>query len=464
MAIEDMKPGSEIGGFHVLEKVHEGSMAVLYRVSQPDNEEPLLMKIPKLGFGSHPACYVGFEVEQMILEKLSGPHVPRFMERGEVDATPYLVMEYIEGPSLREAAGRAPLPADEAARLGRALATALHELHRQDVVHLDVKPANVLFRPDGEAVLIDFGLARHSGLPDLVEEEFHVPVGTGAYISPEQILGARCDPRSDIYALGVILYQLATGRLPFGSPSRLGGFRKRLYIEPQPPRALNPAVPEWLQEVILRCLEVRWQDRYPAAAQVAHDLALPDQLPITERGRRTRRSGLGATVRRWLLALRIEPPPCPAPSAHLSSAPHVLVALDPAHGGEALASAMRDAVRRVVAAEPHSRVSCVSVLEPSILTEADEGRELAHSLYTQRLVELHHWAKPLALSPERLRFHILEAGNPAPALVEYAAGNHVDLIVIGARGSSTLRRFLGSVSSRVAAESPCSVTVVRSNQ
>jgi len=464
MVNEDIRPGAEIGGFHVLEKFHEGSMAVLYRVSRADIEEPLLMKIPKLGFGSHPACYVGFEVEQMILEKLSGPHVPRFVERGEVEATPYLVMEYIEGPSLREVAGQAPLPAAEAARLGQALATALHELHRQDVVHLDIKPANVLFRPGGEAVLIDFGLARHGSLPDLVEEEFHAPVGTGAYISPEQVLGTRCDPRSDIYALGVILYQLATGRLPFGSPTHLGGFRKRLYLEPQPPRALNPAVPEWLQEVILHCLEVHWRDRYPAAAQVAHDLAHPEQVPITERGRRMRRSGLTATARRWLRALRLEPPPCPAPSAHLSSAPHVLIALDPSEGGEALACAMRDAVRRVVATEPHYRVSCVSVLEPSILTEADEGRELAHSLHTQRLVELHHWARPLALPPERLRFHVIESGTPAHALVEYASNNHVDLIVIGARGSSTLRRFLGSVSSRVAAEAPCSVTVVRSNQ
>lgn len=461
---EDIRPGAEIDGFHVLEKVHEGSMAVLYRVSRPDIAQPLLMKTPKLGFGAHPACYVGFEVEQMILEKLVGPHVAKFFAKGSVEDTPYLVMEYVEGQSLREAVGRAPLPAEEVARLGRALATALHALHRQDVVHLDVKPGNILLRPGGEAVLVDFGLARHGHLPDLVEEEFHAPVGTGAYISPEQVLGVRCDPRSDIYALGVILYELATGRLPFGSPTRLGGFRKRLYVEPQPPRALNPAVPEWLQEVILRCLEVRWQGRYATAAQVAHDLAHPEQVPVTERGRRLRRSGPAASAWRWLLALRHEPPPCPVPSAYLGSALHVLVALDPAHATEVLGGAMRDAVRRVVTAEPHARVSCVSVLEPSILTEEEAGRELAHSLHTQRLMELRHWARPLALAQERLRFHVLESGNPAHALMEFADGHHVDLIVIGARGSSTLRRLLGSVSSRVAAEARCSVTVVRIDQ
>ncbi len=461
MAVEMIDSGTVIDGFQVLEKLHDGSMATLYRVTRPDIVMPILMKIPKLGFGAHPACYVGFEMEQMILEKLAGPHVPTYVARGTVGDVGYLVMERVEGTSLKESASRAPLPADEVARLGCALATALRELHRQDVVHLDFKPGNVLLQPSGQAVLIDFGLSRHGGLPDLVEEEFHAPVGSGAYISPEQILGVRCEPRSDIFALGVVLYQFATGCLPFGSPTHVAGFRKRLYIDPRPPRAINPAIPEWLQEVILHCLEADLRDRYPAAALVAHDLAHPDQVPITERGRRTRRDGVVASARRWLRGLRMSPPGCPAPHARLSSAPHILVALDTELGGGALASAMRDAVRRIAASEPHYRVSCVSVIEPSLLTEEDEGRELANSLYTQRLVELRHWARPLGLPPENLRYHALDSANPAHALLEYAARNHVDLIVIGARGSSTLRRLLGSVSARVAAEATCSVTVVR---
>lgn len=460
METENIQPGDEIDGFRILDKVHEGSMATLYRVAGAD-DRPLLMKVPKLGFGSHPACYVGFEVEQMILEKLAGPHVPRFVAKGGLEARPYIVMEHVAGPTLKEALPRAPLPAREIALLGAALADALHDLHRQDVVHLDVKPANILFRPGGAAVLIDFGLARHGHLPDLVEEEFHAPVGTGAYISPEQIMGVRCDPRSDIFALGVILYELATGSLPFGSPTTRQGFRQRLYRAPVPPRALVPAVPEWLQEIILHCLEVRWQDRYATAAQVAADLRHSDQVPITARGNLVRRPPPTALFRRWLDSLRLAPPPCPAPSVHVGTAPHILVAVDTGHEDAALERSLREAVLRMVAAEPHSRVSCVTVLEPSILTEEDEGRELAHSLYTQRLVELRHWAAPLGLSQEKLRFHVLEAGDPAQALVDYASRNHVDSIVMGARGKSALRRFLGSVSSRVVAEAPCSVTVVR---
>ena len=239
--------GSEIDGFRLLEKIHEGGMAVIYRVSKAGVELPLIMKIPKLGFGNHPACYVGFEVEQMIMEKLSGPHVPMFFAKGDMAEQPYLVMEYIAGPSLHDYLERSAASIGQIVQWGKALADALHDLHRQNVVHLDLKPANVLFRPDGTAVIIDFGLAHHAHLPDLIEEDFHKPVGTSAYISPEQILSIRCDPRSDLFALGVILYQLACSHLPFGNPVSISGFRRRLYLDPTPPRAINPTVPPWLQ-------------------------------------------------------------------------------------------------------------------------------------------------------------------------------------------------------------------------
>lgn len=460
-ALPILKTGDEIDGFHVLEKIYEGGMAMIYRVSKQGIDLPLIMKIPKLAFGSHPACYVGFEVEQMILATLSGPHVPRFVAKGDMDATPYIVMEYIEGPSLHDYIGKSRLDIAGIVRLVSALAAAVHDLHRQNVVHLDIKPANVLYRPTGEAVLVDFGLARHAYLPDMVEEEFHMPVGTSAYISPEQVVGRRCDPRSDIFAIGVILYQLSTGRLPFGAPTTIRGFRKRLYRDPVPPRCIAPGLPEWLQEITLHCLEVRASERYATAAQVACDLSHPEHVPLTVRGTRMERVGNLTAFRRWMETLWYEPPPCPAPSAHLAVAPHILVALGTTHSDEALFQALRDAVRRVVAAEKQCRISCVTVLEPSILTEEESSRELARSLYTQRLVELRHWAQPLELPAEQVRFHVLEAGDPAMALLEYARAYHVDQIIMGARGSTALRRILGSVSSKIAAQAPCSVTVVR---
>lgn len=459
--LTNLHVNSEVDGFRVREKVYAGGMAVLYRVEREGGEFPMMMKVPRLEFGSHPGCYVGFEVEQMILEVLTGPHVPRWVAKGSMDEAPYLVMEYIEGESLHSCLARAPLPADEAARLGAALATAVHDLHRQEVIHLDLKPANVLYRPEGEAVLIDFGLARHAHFPDLVEEEFHKPVGSSAYISPEQVIGNRCDPRSDLFAIGVILYQLCTGRLPFGEPTSLSGFRRRLYLDPPPPRQLVPDLPAWMQEIILHCLEVDADQRYNTAAQIAFDLTHPGQVPLTERAGRLKRAGLPTVLRRWWRSLWLEPAVCAVPTAHLAQAPQILVALDFGHGQAALLQAMQVAVRRAVAAEPHCRVMCVTVLEPDLSTQQESGQELADSQYTQRLVELRHWAAPLQLPSDRVRFHVLEGAHAAAALVQYARQNQVDQIILGARGSSALRRMLGSVSTRVVAEAPCTVTVVR---
>lgn len=454
-------PGTEIAGFRVQEKLREGGMAVIYGVSSVAGGRPGLLKLPKLEFGSHPACYAGFEAEQMILGRLAGSHVPGLYAAGETDGGPYLVMEHIAGESLADHANRAPLPAEEVARLGTMLASALHELHRQEVVHHDLKPSHVILREDGQAALVDFGLAFHGHLPDLVAAEADRPLGTAAYISPEQIAGVRGDPRSDVFSLGVILYLLATGRLPFGDPTGMAGLRRRLYIDPLPPRRIVPGVPEWLQEIILHCLETNPEARYATAAQVSHDLAHPDQVVVTERGARVKRLGALAIARRWLAVLSAVPPTRKMPTAHLAQAPHVLVAVDTDGTSEPLFQALRDATRRVISGDQHWRVTCVAVLLPSLLTEQEEGADISRALHMQRLVELHHWAQPLGLAQERLRFHVLEGGDVAACLIGFARASHADYIIVGARGSSGLRRFLGSVSSRVAAEAGCTVTVVR---
>jgi len=461
MDLTNLHPGSEVDGFRVCEKIHAGGMAVLYRVERDGAEFPMLMKVPRLEFGSHPSCYIGFEVEQMIMEVLTGPYVPRWVTRGSLEDTPYIVMEFVEGKTLHEYADLVPMPVDEVARLVAALATAVHDLHRQEVIHLDIKPSNVLYRANGEAVLIDFGLAHHGHFPDLVEEEFHKPVGTSAYISPEQVIGDRSDPRSDLFALGVILYQLCTGHLPFGEPASLSGFRRRLFLDPLPPRRWVPDLPGWMQEIILHCLEVEAEKRYATAAQLAFDLAHPNHVTLTERATRLKRAGLVTVVRRWWRSLQKLPDENIVPTSHLAQAPQIMVALDTSGGGEALLNVILAAVRSAATADANSRIICVTVLEPDISTEQGTGQEIINSLYTKRLVELHHWAAELQLPASRLRFHVLEGTNAATTLVEYARQNHVDQIILGARGNSALRRILGSVSARVATEAHCSVTVVR---
>src|SRR5215475_6774484 len=307
--MDALDSGSEIDGFRLGEILHVGSMASIYRLAGSDGPLPLIIKIPRLGGAERAVNVIAFEVCRVVLGALGqGPHHPTLVAFGDLETTPYLVMEYVEGVRLNEWTKKAPISPDEIARLGSALALALHDLHRQDVVHLDLKPTNVLYR-GGEAVLIDFGLAHHSHYPDLLAEELRFPVGNWVYMAPEQALGVRCDPRSDIYALGAILYQLATGRPPFGSPRNLRQLRRRLYGDPIPPRALVPEIPPWLQEVILRCLEVDARHRHASAAELAFELANPEEIALGERASRHRRAGWGTVVRRWAQSLHSEPAP-----------------------------------------------------------------------------------------------------------------------------------------------------------
>jgi len=223
-------------------------MATLWSVSRPGIAVPLLMKIPRMSEGEDPAAIVSFEMEQMILPRLSGPHVPRCFGTDDFARQAYVVMERIPGKTLYSRLGELPLAYEEASAITGKIALALADLHRQNVVHHDIKPSSIMFLPGGEAVLIDFGLSHHNHLPDLLQEEFRLPYGTAPYMAPERLLGVRDDPRSDLFSLGVLLYFFTTGERPFGESEALRGMRRRLWRDPYPPRKLRPDYPPWLQE------------------------------------------------------------------------------------------------------------------------------------------------------------------------------------------------------------------------
>jgi eukaryotic-like serine/threonine-protein kinase len=450
--------GQRIDSFELLQHLHRGGMASIWRVVRPDLNIPVVMKVPHVQ--DDPAAIVGFEVEQMIMPRLSGVHVPRFVASGGFEAQPYIVMEHIPGDSLRPQLGEAPLPADKVAQIGAAVAEALHDLHHQQVIHLDVKPSNIMFRANGQVVLIDYGLARHERLPDLLAEEFRLPLGTAPYISPEQVLQVRDDPRSDLFALGAVLYHLVTGRRAFGTPTSISGLRKRLYQTPPAPRELNPECPPWLQEIILHCLEVDAERRYGSAAQIAFDLTQPRTITLTGRAHQTGKSSLGQRLRRWIHWFGAEPARRNV-TQQLARAPIVVAAIDLSQEWEALADALRATAGRVLQTEAQARLACVSVLKTNRVGLDDPNDETGRNRHVQLLVRLQHWARSLQLPAHRITYHVLEAPDPADAIIDYARTNRVDHIVIGCRGISGLRRYLGSVSTRVVAEAPCSVTVVK---
>ena len=472
MSQQRLQAGMEFDGYRLDEKLHTGGMAALWRVTDLKDRHkkdeqgqipPLIMKVPLLFSTEDPTAIVAFEVEQMIMPKLKGKHVPRYFGAGDFDAQPYIVMEQIAGTSLRSRFDVAPLPLEEVITTGIKIAQALQDLHRQDVIHLDIKPSNIMFRPDGDVVLIDYGLSRHDKLPDLLDEEFRLPLGTGPYISPEQVLGVRNEPRSDLFALGVLLYHLATGERPFGHPTSVSGLKKRLYRDPIPPRSHNPAMPNWLQEIILRCLEVEPAARFDTAAQLAFLLQHPDQIQLTARAGKTGQDGYMAVLKRRFQAAGAEPALQHSVAEQLSQAPIIVAALDLTNGSADLADSLRNITRRMLQTEPGARLACLTIRKTSRIGMDDSIVQHGQNIHVKQLVELKHWARTLNMSPDKITFHVIEAHDAASAIVDYAYNNGVDHIIIGSRGNAGLRRYLGSVSRQVVAEAECTVTVVKSN-
>lgn len=454
--------GLEVDGFTIGEKLHEGGFASIWAVTHALYRTPMVMKVPTILDGDDGPTIVGFEVEQMIMPRLTGPHVPRVLGQGDFAVLPYIVLEQIPGGSLQQRFDKGPWPLSDLLETAARIAEALHALHLQDVVHLDLKPANILQRPGGEMVLIDFGLARHDDLPDLLEESFAIPMGTYPYIAPEQFLRQRDDLRSDLFSLGAMIYEMATGRAPFGMPQKLRGVRKRLWRDPVPPRALRPEIPEWLQEVILRALEVDPARRYQSAAQLRFDLRHPAQVVLTERGRRIKADGWAKVFARWRRMRRITALSRPRSlGAQISKAPILLVAVDLSPEGEALAAPLLMWVRRMLTLEPDARIACVNIIRTARLGIESTVDEAGENLHVSRLVALRAWTADLDLPEAQLTYTILEGPDPAQTILDHAGQIGADHILMGARGHSTARRYLGSVSSKVVAEAAASVTVIR---
>jgi nucleotide-binding universal stress UspA family protein len=400
---------------------------------------------------------LAFETELSILPILSGPHVPRFVAAGDLAKTPYIVVEWISGASLQRLLDRERPPLDAVARLGAVIADALHSLHLQGAIHFDLKPDNVIVRDNGAVVLIDFGMAHHTRVPDLLAEEKRFAAGSAPYVSPEQVLGQRSDPRSDLFSLGVMLYEMATGKLPFGSPRTLAGLADRLWVDPVPPRERVAELPRSFQEVVLRCLEPTAERRYQSAAHVAFDLRHADQVPLTERASKIQQASLAAQVGRWWRA-RHRRMDERARTVRSPDAPVIMVAVDTMHPHDVRHPALQQAAARVLSHTDDFRLILVSVVRGEPIGPAADER----GIHLEHLIRLRHWVEPLGVAASRLSLHVIEALNPARSLLDFARDNNVDLIVIGAPGpSQQALAWWRSVASSVTANAHCSVHVVR---
>ena len=268
--MEDLT-GRKIGSYQIVAPLATGSMAVVYKALQPTLRRHVALKVLPRHLAGEPTFVGRFHQEARIIASFQHPNILPLYDFGEVDDYTYMVMPLIETGTLANRLQGQPLPLEEIRTVGAQVGDALEYAHSLGVVHRDVKPSNILINRRGTCLLSDFGIAK------LIEEAVKFTatgetVGTPAYMSPEQGLAQKVDRRSDIYSLGVILFQMSTGRLPFEGKTPVATVLMQVN-EPLPsPRSLNPELSIELEEVITRSLAKAPDDRYATAAELVRAL------------------------------------------------------------------------------------------------------------------------------------------------------------------------------------------------
>jgi serine/threonine-protein kinase len=279
---DSLEAGSQIDSYRIEAPVAKSGMASIYRAIDLRDNRQVALKIPHPDMEADPILFDRFTREAGIGEKLDHPQVMRVFG-GEKRSRIYMVMEWCEGRLLREILNEGPLPHDRAIRIAIEVLDALDYIHANGVVHRDLKPENIMVDADDNIKLIDFGIAGDSAARRLTYANFTATLGTPNYISPEQVKGKRGDGRSDIFSMGVILYEMLSGKLPFSGPSPLAAMNDRLLNHPMPPSVADPSISPQLQEVLYRALERDAKNRYAKASEFAWDLAHLDQVGVEDR-------------------------------------------------------------------------------------------------------------------------------------------------------------------------------------
>jgi eukaryotic-like serine/threonine-protein kinase len=280
--VSPLNPGDCLDNYQIDSLVARGGMASVFRATDLQSGSAVAIKVPHPEAECDPVFYSRFQREEQIGRTLDHPAVIKEVSDGEKSRL-YMVLEWADGQLLREVLTReGQLPVDRALKIACRICEALEYIHSQDVVHRDLKPENVFLDGRDNVKLFDFGIAAVRRGRRLTLGKFSDLTGTADYIAPEQINGKRGDARTDIYALGVLLYEMLTGKMPFEGENALAVMNGRLHWDAPRPREFNPAITEAIEVIICKAMARDPRDRYASAAELAWDLQHPQNSAATK--------------------------------------------------------------------------------------------------------------------------------------------------------------------------------------
>jgi serine/threonine-protein kinase len=282
----EIKPGDLLDDrFEIQSVISRSGMASIYKARDQSNGEIVAVKIPYMQFESDPGSFARFQREAEIGEMLNHPNILKFIEVPD-KSRPYIVTELLEGKTLSLVMNEVrPMPLDDAIQIASCVCGALAHMHEHKVVHRDLKPQNIMLCNDGTLRILDFGIAKSTEMRRLTFAGFTPAMGTPDYMAPEQVKGKRGDERTDIYSLGAVLYEMATGSVPFEGPNPFIVMNARINGDPVAPCKVNPEISPELEEVILHAMEREPHLRYPSADAMKAELDDLESVKVTGRSR-----------------------------------------------------------------------------------------------------------------------------------------------------------------------------------
>jgi serine/threonine-protein kinase len=285
---DDIQPGFVLDNrFEITDLVNRSGMASIFKAHDRETNLTVAIKVPLMQFESDAGSFSRFQREEEIGKLLTHPYILRiFPIEPEKKSRPYIVMEYLQGQTLAALMKEVhPLPEPDAARIASRICEALEYMHSRDVIHRDLKPQNLMVCSDGSIRIMDFGIAKAGQSRRLTFVGFSPTMGTPDYMAPEQVKGKRGDTRTDIYALGAILYEMTAGQTPFEGESPYAVMNARVSGDPKAPRKVNPKISQAMEEIILHAMERDPDNRYPSAAAMKAELDDYEKVELVERFR-----------------------------------------------------------------------------------------------------------------------------------------------------------------------------------